>query len=467
MPNQKLPPHFSEAAATYRAERDQREPLSVSEQNGSDGWDAKAVGKLLQGDTDRVIAELAALRKVAYEQKRKKAAKDLGIRTRVLDELIEDKRSTRRVDAIPPHWSVEPWPEAVNGAALLNEIRTVLSRHIVLPPHAAEAISLWVMHSWCLDVADISPFLVLSSPVKRCGKTNLLILLRWLTCRSELASNITPAAMFRYIETHHPSLLIDEGDSFISGNDELRGILNSGHTRAAAYVIRCDGRDNVPRRFSTWAPKAIALIGKLPDTIEDRSILIRIKRRRQDEAVARLRSRDAAEYAVIRRKALRWAAGHQAALAGADPTEIASLNDRAMDNWRPLLAIAEVAGGNWLDRAIKAAIALSADECAAEESLRVELLKDIRCAFAAAGTAELTTRALIEALTADAERPWADFRRGKPITPKQLGSLLRSFAIVSQTVRPAGGPDAKGYKLVHFEDALTRYSGVGGGDGRF
>ena len=122
----------------------------------------------------------------------------------------------------------------------------------------------------------ISPFMVLVSPTKRCGKTTVLILLQYMTPRSELASNISASALFRYIEEVQPTLMIDEADSFVKDNEELRGILNSGHTKAAAHVIRnveVNG-EHKPRRFSTWAPKAIATIRVLADTLEDRSVVV-------------------------------------------------------------------------------------------------------------------------------------------------------------------------------------------------
>ncbi len=55
--------------------------------------------------------------------------------------------------------------------------------------------------------------------------------------------------------------MIDEADSFLPDNEDLRNILNSGHTRATAPVIRCDENLNV-KVFSTFAPKLLAMIGK-------------------------------------------------------------------------------------------------------------------------------------------------------------------------------------------------------------
>ena len=156
-----------------------------------------------------------------------------------------------------PHWNVEPSAGPVDGAALLNNLRQVFRRYVVLPKGADIALPLWVLHAWTMDAGDVSPLMVLVSPTKRCGKTSVLIVLYFLTPRSELSSNITAPALFRYIEDVRPTLLIDEADSFVKDNEELRGILNSGHTKAAANVIR--NVDHKPRRFSTWAPGQVLM----------------------------------------------------------------------------------------------------------------------------------------------------------------------------------------------------------------
>src|SRR5262249_50841412 len=156
----------------------------------------------------------------------------------------------------------------------------------------------------------------------RCGKTSLLILLFYLTPKSELASSITPSALFRYIETVRPTLLIDEADAFLKDNEELRGILDSGHTKVGANIVRnVDvGRGNfAQRRFSTWAPKALAVIGNLRGTLEDRSIIVPLQRKPRGIKVERLRRRDKKDYADLRRQAKRWAADNLNKLVDPDP----------------------------------------------------------------------------------------------------------------------------------------------------
>jgi putative DNA primase/helicase len=263
-------------------------------------------------------------------------------------------------------------------------------------------LALWTLHAWTMDAGDISPFLVLVSPTKRCGKTSVLIILYYVTPRSELASNISASAVFRYIQETRPTLLIDEADTFVRDNEEMRGILNSGHTKAAAHVIRnveING-EHKPRRFSTWAPKAIATIRALADTLEDRAIVITLQRKPKAAVVARLRKRDSDEFATLRWQAARWAADNFEKLTDPDPDVPEALNDRAADNWRPLLAIADLAGSRWPKRAREAA-RLLAGEGHESSSINVELLANIKQAF---GDKEAMASAdLVAALVADPE----------------------------------------------------------------
>jgi Bifunctional DNA primase/polymerase, N-terminal len=234
------------------------------------------------GADEKAIDALAQLDSLAYQKRRLQDAKSLGIPVAALDKLVRQNQARVEADkAELPHWKVEPWNSVVDSAGLLTDIERVFVRYVYLPRGASVALALWTLHAWTMDAGDISPFLVLVSPTKRCGKTSVLIILYYLTPRSELASNISPSALFRYIEESRPTLLIDEADTFAKDNDDLRGILNSGHTKAAAHVIRnveING-EHKPRRFSTWAPKAIATIRSLADTLEDRAVILMMQRK--------------------------------------------------------------------------------------------------------------------------------------------------------------------------------------------
>jgi putative DNA primase/helicase len=444
------------------AERAAEDWLSAFAKKSQEALAARDAEKQISPKPDEkaLVEVLARKDHTEYDRVRGEVAETLGIRVGTLDDKVEAIRKKRAAldDDALPHWKVDPWPEPVDGAELLNSIKQVFRRYIVLPKGADIALALWVLHAWTYDAGDISPFLVLVSPTKRCGKTSTLIVLLYLTPRSELSSNITGPALFRYIEQSHPTLLIDEADSFVRDNDELRGILNSGHTKAAAYVRRTveEGGQHTTRRFSTWTPKAVATIRKLADTLEDRAVTFTLQRKARGAKVERLRRRDNEQFATLRRKAARWAADNFDKLTDPNPEVPGVLNDRAADNWRPLLAIAELAKGAWPKDAILAAATLSGEED--DGAIGVELLRDIKEAF---GTdAEIRSADLVAALTADPERPWADWRHGRPLTQKQLATLLKPFCIISTNVTPPGRVQGKGYRRADFEEAWEVYCPV-------
>src|SRR5262249_21591041 len=286
----------------------------------------------------------------------------------------------------------EPWPETVDGAALLDDLAQTYRRFVSLPDGGAEALALWVVFTYALDAFAVAPILALCSPLKRCGKTTTEELPAALAKRPVAAANITVAALYRTVEQFAPTLIVDEADTFLLTNLGLRGIINSGHTRATAFVVRTVGYE--PRLFSTWGARMIALIGHLPTTLEDRAIVLPMRRRAPGEMVERL-GRDGLLHplALLRRRVARWVADHLAALQAADPAVPAALNDRQADNWRPLLAIADAAGGGWGDRARVAACTLAG--AGGEADVPVQLLADLRDLFATSAADKLATAPIL------------------------------------------------------------------------
>jgi putative DNA primase/helicase len=419
----------------------------------------------IQADIDR----LARMKALEYEQVREAEAKRLGVRKSVLDEA-RGERQKEIIAALyealkPPSFlqKIEPWQEPVDGAALLDAMAVAIRKYIALPQAVcAYAMALWALHAHAHDAAFCSPLLAFVSPQKRCGKTRALEIVSRLTPRSLPVANISPSALFRVTERDHPTLFIDEADTFLKAAEELRGILNSGHTRTSAFVLRNveeDG-DYEPRQFSTWAPKAVALIGKLPDTLEDRSIVISLRRKLRGEKVTRFRADRAGDLTELQRKAARWAADNFNALKAADPEVPAALNDRAADNWRALIAIADQAGGVWPKLARDAALALSDDDAEdrkGDYSLR--LLADCREVFDDEGAKALTPARLRELLVSLEEAPWAEMRQGRPISPDAVALMLKDFSIKScePTRSFCGGKKQRYYIRDDFEDSWARY----------
>jgi putative DNA primase/helicase len=250
-------------------------------------------------------------------------------------------------------------------------------------------------------------------------------------------------------------MLLDEADAYARENEELRAVLNAGHRRDGA-VIRCVGDNYEPRRFSAWAPVALAAIGHLPGTIEDRSIIVRLRRRRPDETFEPLRLDRAGALDVLARKAARWAADHRTELATADPEMPAGLYNRAADNWRPLLAIADLAGGNCPERAWQAALELTR-ESGEGESARELMLADLRELFDAEPRGVMFTSEILPRLHTRDDRPWSEWKAGKAMTGRHMAALLKPLGIsTNQTVR-RGADRGKGYRAEDFADAWSRY----------
>ena len=345
------------------------------------------------------------------------------------------------------------YPEEGDGIDLLNDLASVFSQYVILPSGGAEAAALWTVHAHAHDAATISPILAITSPEMRCGKTTMLEILQALTPKSILTSNVTAPALFRLVDRYSPTLLVDEADTFLKNQEQMRGILNSGHRRSSATIIRIDA-GRVPRPYGTWAPKVIGCIGNLPDTLADRSVAIRLQRKRREDIVEHLRFEGLAHLRWLRSRLSRWAQEHLEELRIADPEIPRPLHDRAADNWRALFAIAEAVGGSWPERARSAAVRLSGNREEAETTAAA-LLADIREVFTDIDRME--SRLLVSALASKEGSPWAEWRGGRPITVNQLAVILAPFGISPKTVR-FGNRTAKGYLLEHFREAFERYA---------
>jgi putative DNA primase/helicase len=351
------------------------------------------------------------------------------------------------------------WPGHISGAAMVQHAVIQVMRHIVADVHIAMTIVLWALSTYVVNVARIAPILAIYSPVKRCGKSTALGLLKSLVSMPYASSNMTPATLYRL--PGGLTLLVDEADTFVPGAGGLVGILNSGHTRDAAYVTRLE--KGVPVAFFTFFMKAIVGIGRLPETLEDRSILIPLQRKRNDEQIEKHIPSDNDVFAPIRAAFSRWASVHMEDVRQATVAPIDLGNDRFSDNWEPIFAIATVLGGDWLAHAKHAAQKLSA-HANQVASGKEELLRDIKWAFDAEGVDRFSSSQLIGKLISDGESPWGKFSRGGPITPNDLADMLHDFGIKSVSLRaakPAGqsgpSPSLKGYYRRQFEDAFARY----------
>ena len=410
-------------------------------------------------DDDNEIRRLATLNLIEYERERKDAAERLNVRAPILDRLVAAQRGVQTDDNKQGHAlrlpEPEPWPDPVNGAELLTALAVNVRQHVVMADQASDTAALWVLHTYLLDCFGISPRLAITSPEKGCGKTTALDVVSHLVSRPLPTANASAAAIFRVVELQRPTLLIDEADTFLPENEELRGILNSGHRQGGA-VIRTVGEEFEPRSFSTYSACAIALIGKLPATLADRSVSIDLRRRKPDEPIKSFRYDRTEDLDHLARRAARWARDNADGVRSADPDLPAGVFNRVADNWRPLLAIADVAGGEWPARARRAIQCAGGGASGDEQSIRVLLLSDIRMIFAECGADRLPSADLISALNAIEGRPWAEWHRGKGLSTNGLARQLAAFRIAPGTIRTSAGTP-KGYQVAQFDDAFARY----------
>ncbi len=401
-----------------------------------------------------LLPELAKLKPLDYSVRRASIAKQYGVQVTALDAEVNALREPEETAQGLIFTDTAPANDAVDGAGLLTDLRDIFKRYVIVPEHAPEALAAWTVLTWTVDCFDLLAMLHVSSPQKRCGKSTLMGLLHELVRRALLATSATPAALFRLIEQHAPTLLLDEADAWMRENEELRGIINGGHTRKTARVLRVVGDDHDVASFSTFCPKVISGIGHVADTIEDRSITIGMQRKLPGDRIESMRGVD---FEPIRARCVRWAADHGAALRDADPAIPDGLDDRAADNWSPLLAIADEAGGDWPELVRRAAVALSRRR--EDQSAAVLLLADIRELLKMRCDDPVPSGVIVDHLCSLEGRPWPEWRNGRAMSATGLARMLAKFEIHPRTVRTGIGPKAtaKGYHREQFEDAFRRY----------
>ncbi len=408
---------------------------------------------------EQTFIRLAALSATDYDRLRTAEAHRLKIRPAVLDKMVAARRPKVATPSASPSIDLatpEPWPHAVNGAAVLREVAETFARFVALPPGAVEALALWTAHAHCFEAFLHSPRLNLCSPEKGCGKTTLLDVLCSLVPRPLRTESITAAVLFRLVEAYKPVLLLDEVDCYLGEAEELRGLLNAGHKRGAK-AYRCEGDDNAVRGFNAFAPAVLAGIGTLSGTLHDRSIVCRLVRAKPNEVAARFDSRRTAREHDVCRKLARWCADNFTALESRDPTLPDTAHNRLADNWRPLFAIAEIAGEDWPRRAAEAFTKAVAKDDTDAHGTGTTLLADIRETFDKAAVDRMPSADLAEALAKIEGRPWAEFgKTSKPISANQLAKLLRRFGVTSENLRH-GSEVLKGYFIERFAEAFERF----------
>lgn len=351
----------------------------------------------------------------------------------------------------------------LDGAELLDELHAFLRRFVAFPSDdAAVAVVLWVAHTHLAPFFDSTPRLALLSPEKQSGKTRTLELLELLCAGAEFLTDASASFVFRLVGTGQVTILLDECDALWTkkGGDEtaeaLRGIVNSGHRKGAKVGrVAMVGQTAQLERHSVYAPVALAGIGAcLPDTILDRSVVVRMRRRAPAEHVEPYRDRDGRPQGeALRDRLVVWCESVETKIGCPWPDMPPGVHDRPADVWEPLLAVADAAGGDWPKRARAACVSFVAGSTEDTASSGVRLLADLREVF---GDREaMSTVAVLEQLCKLDEAPWGDLW-GKPLDARGLAKRLRPYGVKPKDVR-IGSWNGKGYGRADLWDAWTRY----------
>jgi hypothetical protein len=381
---------------------------------------------------------------------------------------VRAESQTKTATIQPPGEMVTPRPLG----ELLEAIEGILRRYVVFPSQEqATAVALWVAHTWTIDAFDFTPYLHVFSAEKRSGKSRLLDVLELLVKAPWRDAGATEAVLFRKIERDKPTLLSDEIDTVFhtkknDGMENIRRMFNLGFTRGNK-VSRCVGQNTSfdIQEFDPFCPKVLCGIGRcLPDTVSDRALAIELIRQSTEEKAERFRARDARELVSdIRAELQAWAEqpGLIDKLKAARPHAPAEIRDRQEEICEPLIAIADLAGGNWPEIGRTSLVSLCAQE--EDASTGVKLLGDIKHVFDEAGTDRLTTRSIIEGLAAiEDDRPWAlwfeDALRNDKLkaAAARLARRLKGFKVKPCKIR-LGDETAQGYHRADFQNAWKRY----------
>ena len=287
----------------------------------------------------------------------------------------------------------------------------------------------------------------------------MLEILSGFCFRPAPADDMTPAVIFRLVDVMQPTLLLDEADTWL--HEDFRGLLNSGYKRIGC-VWRCDGDDHEPRRFSTYAPTAIARIGipgRMFGPLLTRSIVIRMSRILPSERPEPYSAESRSHFRIFARKAQRWL--RDLKLMDPKPNMPSELRHRDADNWRFIFAIASAAGGEWPATVRQIAARFTNNTPASSNVDRRGILGAVKSILKGWQHDRIRTVELCEKLGKSEDFELA--RQFRNLTERKAGRLLRkSFEDFPEIAPPKkiriDGGVYQGYPTAPFLEVFERYA---------
>jgi hypothetical protein len=280
----------------------------------------------------------------------------------------------------------------------LDLVHALAQDYLALNQHEYVALALWAVHTHVYDRFEHTPRLALTSPVRGCGKSTALNVLSRLVARPEMVDNITAAALYDTVDKYHCTMLIDEADNLeLSAKAALRAVLNSGHLKGRS-IRRGTGKQ--ARRYSTFAPIALASIGMLTLPLMERSVVIHMVKHDGSRPLRRFIEGDTQDLDIAYQHTRQWA---RDVVLNPNPA-MPDLLNRVADNWRPLISVADACSPAWGVLAREAAVAFAKGR--RDEDVIVILLRDLREVFDATGADRLAGKVIVNELYAMDDAGW-------------------------------------------------------------
>ena len=341
-------------------------------------------------------------------------------------------------------------------AEILDLISAKFKEHVKFQDESdADALALWVAMTYVMGHLEIAPMVYVTSPEPMCGKSTVMKLLKVFCHQAEMVSKITPAAIYRLIERDQPTLVFDEADRFLRGNNELNGIINAGHARFEASVIinkKLPDGNYDPVEFPVWCAKAIAGIGNQDDTLTSRSIVISLRRKLRDETVKPVRFNMYPQHQATRAALASWATSFNPICDDEMEPYLRANTDRGIDNWLTLGIIAKRIGSEWVQRVQASLDAVEARQHNDSQSPGVQLLSDVHSVVSESSRPEWPSRELYYAVLRSEGTDWLVHNHGRCLSQKQFTQMLGDFGI-----KPIKRSNANIFYVCDFEDAFERY----------
>ena len=385
-------------------------------------------------------------------------------------------------DAVEIDNEIEAWPEPVPSTCIDDAVRDLLA-HVHLNEDYGWLEVLWLLHSMDYQLWSKSPRLIITAPMKGCGKSTNLDVLNAMADKAIQSGSCSPAAYVAYAARECQVFFIDEADLSFGkhGNTDMTRCLNTGYERGKPHrKTEPRGNQHVPvclPVYSSAVLAGIALETKMEDATLDRSIIIKMDMAKKSQLLEPYKpKKHEAKFLEHGRKLKRWMIDKREAIASQEPRFLPMDNFRLEDNFEPLLCIAQIHSEELADRVRR--IAKELDSNGSYENVSLKAVADLHRWYQLRRNnmkpewsynicdkgigPEAAVKALIDlhSMDVDGEKPWENFHperfeSARHIQARELTALLKDVRVPKVSIR--AGQSAYAYRWQDIERVYYQY----------